>query len=136
MSTRKPRVADGKADDATRQPEQIKAFRDTWQLGIHSYLWYIRDRLRAAHALLTDTGSTFVQIGDENVHVVRCLLDEVFGRDNFCALIPFRKTGGLRSGLLDSVCDFLLWYARDKDHIKYRQLYQAKKPGELALIRK
>jgi len=82
-----------------------------------------------AHDLLTDTGSIFLQIGDENIHLVRCLLDEVFGADNFCALIPFRKTGGLRSGLLDSVFDFLLWYARDSANVKYRQLYEPKKPG-------
>ena len=83
VSTRKRDVRDGKAEDATRQPEQVKAFRDTWKLGIHSYLAYLRDRLGVARDLLTETGSCFVQIGDENVHLVRCLMDEVFGSENF-----------------------------------------------------
>jgi adenine-specific DNA-methyltransferase len=83
VSTRKRDVKDGKAEDATRQPEQIRAFRDTWKLGIHSYLAYLRDRLVVARELLTETGSIFVQIGDENVHLVRCLMDEVFGSENF-----------------------------------------------------
>src|SRR5208282_575052 len=94
VSTRKRDVKDGKAEDTTRQPEQIKAFRDTWQLGIHSYLTYLRDRLTSARELLTESGSIFVQIGDENVHLVRCILDEVFGAENFVALIPFGKTAG------------------------------------------
>ena len=85
VSTRKRDVKDGKAEDATRQPEQIRAFRDTWELGIHSYLAYLRDRLVVARELLTETGSVFVQIGDENVHLVRSVLDEVFGSENFCA---------------------------------------------------
>ncbi len=84
VSTRKRDVKDGKAEDATRQPEQVRAFRDTWKLGIHSYLAYLRDRLVVARELLTETGSVFVQIGDENVHLVRCVLDEVFGSENFC----------------------------------------------------
>ena len=84
VSTRKRDVKDGKAEDATRQPEQIRAFRDTWKLGIHSYLAYLRDRLAVARELLTETGSVFVQIGDENVHLVRCVMDEVFGSENFC----------------------------------------------------
>ena len=84
VSTRKRDVKDGKAEDATRQPEQIRAFRDTWKLGIHSYLAYLRDRLVVARELLTETGSVFVQIGDENVHLVRCVMDEVFGSENFC----------------------------------------------------
>ena len=82
-------MKDGSAGDATRQPEQIKAFRDTWKLGIHSYLAYLRDRLMVARDLLTETGSVFVQIGDENVHLVRCLMDEIFGSENFIAIIPF-----------------------------------------------
>ena len=84
VSTRKRDVKDGKAEDATRQPEQVRAFRDTWKLGIHSYLAYLRDRLVVARDLLTETGSVFVQIGDENVHLVRCVMDEVFGSENFC----------------------------------------------------
>lgn len=91
VSTRKRDVKDGKAEDATRQPEQIKAFRDTWKLGIHSYLSYLRDRLVVARDLLTETGSVFVQIGDENVHLVRCLMDEVFGSENFVSIISFQK---------------------------------------------
>jgi adenine-specific DNA-methyltransferase len=91
VSTRKRDVKDGKAEDATRQPEQIKAFRDTWKLGIHSYLSYLRDRLVVARDLLTETGSIFVQIGDENVHLVRCLMDEVFGSENFVSIISFQK---------------------------------------------
>src|ERR1017187_2902413 len=87
VSTRKRDVKDGKAEDATRQPEQIRAFRDTWKLGIHSYLAYLRDRLTVARELLTESGSIFVQIGDENVHLVRCVLDEMFGSVNFCSII-------------------------------------------------
>src|SRR5436305_14963201 len=87
VSTRKREVKDGKVEDATRQPEQVKAFRDTWELGIHSYLTYLRDRLAAARDLLSATGSIFVQIGDENVHLVRAVLDEVFGSENFISLI-------------------------------------------------
>src|SRR5438270_12065677 len=94
VSTRKRDVKDGKAEDATRQPEQVRAFRDTWQLGIHSYLAYLRDRLVVSRDLLTETGSTFVQIGDENVHLVRCVMDEVFGSENFVAQITFAKTTG------------------------------------------
>ena len=94
VSTRKRDVKDGKAEDATRQPEQIKAFRDTWELGIHSYLAYLRDRLTVARELLTESGSIFVQIGDENVHLVRCVMDEVFGSENFVRLIAFSKTSG------------------------------------------
>ena len=92
VSTRKRDVKDGKAEDATRQPEQVRAFRDTWKLGVHSYLAYLRDRLVVARDLLTESGSIFVQIGDENVHLVRCVLDEVFGSENFVAQIAFKKT--------------------------------------------
>ncbi len=126
VSTRRRDVKDGKAEDMTRQPEQIRAFRDTWKLGIHSYLAYLRDRLTAARELLTESGSVFVQMGDENVHLVRCVLDEVFGSENFCGLVSFRTTGGQSSQLLASVCDLLLWYAKDKEEVRYRQLYQSK----------
>ena len=98
VSTRKRDVKDGKAEDATRQPEQIRAFRDTWELGIHSYLAYLRDRLAVARDLLTESGSIFVQIGDENVHLVRCVLDEVFGSENFVALVTFRRPAGSHEG--------------------------------------
>lgn len=123
VSTRKRDVKDGKAEDATRQPEQVRAFRDTWELGIHSYLSYLRDRLTAARDLLTETGSVFVQIGDENVHLVRSVMDEVFGADNFCGQIAFKTTGGQAARKLASVCDILLWYAKDQENAKYRQIY-------------
>jgi len=123
VSTRKREVQDGKADSLTRQPEQIRAFRDTWKLGIHSYLAYLRDRLVVARDLLTETGSIFVQIGDENVHLVRSLLDEVFGSENFVSLVTIQKTGQKDSKTIDSVCDYLLWYAKDLEQVKYRQLY-------------
>jgi adenine-specific DNA-methyltransferase len=107
VSTRKRDVKDGKAEDATRQPEQVRAFRDTWKLGIHSYLAYLRDRLVVARDLLTETGSVFVQIGDENVHLVRSVMDEVFGPDNFCALITFTKTSSATSEILAGTSDYL-----------------------------
>ncbi|MGH3800233.1 MAG: DNA methyltransferase [Pseudonocardiaceae bacterium] len=131
VSTRKRDVKDGKLEDATREVEQIKAFRDTWELGIHSYLSYLRDRLMAARDLLTEGGSIFVQIGDENVHLVRSLLDEVFGSENFVSQISFKTTSGAGSfaggtNVLASVNSYLLWYARDLSTIKYRQLYRDK----------
>ncbi len=113
-------------EDLTHEPEQIKAYRDTWRLGIHSYLTYLRDRLLLCRELLHESGSIFVQINDENLHLVRCLLDEVFGRENFVAVVAFRKTGGFPSGFLASVYDYLLWYARDRNQTKYRQLYLPK----------
>jgi len=126
VSTRKREVKDGRAEDATRQPEQVRAFRDTWKLGIHSYLAYLRDRLLVARDLLTETGSVFVQIGDENVHLVRCVLDEVFGSENFASQITVRKTGGLGSSGLTTISDFLLWYAKDAERLKYRPIFVAK----------
>jgi adenine-specific DNA-methyltransferase len=126
VSTRKRDVKDGKAGDLTRQPEQIRAFRDTWELGIHSYLSYLRDRVTVARDLLTESGSIFVQIGDENVHLVRSVLDEIFGGDNFVSLITFRKTGGTTGDFLPGTADYILWYARDLDHAKYRQIYRLK----------
>ncbi len=122
VSTRKRDVKDGKAEDATRQPEQIRAFRDTWKLGIHSYLAYLRDRLTIARELLTESGSVFVQIGDENVHLVRNLLDETFGSENYIALIAFKKPGQRSSDTLPMMTDFILWYAKGKDAIKFRPL--------------
>jgi len=124
VSTRKRDVKDGKAGDVTRQPEQIRAFRDTWKLGIHSYLAYLRDRLVVARELLTETGSVFVQIGDENVHLVRCLMDEVFGSENFCGLIAFQKTGGFAPTLLSSVYDYIIWFGKNKSQVKYRKLFR------------
>lgn len=116
-------VKDGKLDDAAREAEQIKAFRDTWELGIHSYLSYLRDRLVVARDLLTESGSVFVQIGDENVHLVRSLLDEVFGKANCISQIPFVKTSSTGGTFLDGINDYILWYGRDRSRTKYRQLY-------------
>ncbi len=128
VSTRKRDVKDGKVEDATRQPEQIRAFRDTWELGIHSYLSYLRDRLAISRDLLTESGSIFVQIGDENVHLVRAVLDEVFGSENFCSLIKFRKTSVQATDLLTTTDDYLLWYAKDRDRVKARRVYSDKDP--------
>ena len=120
-------VKDGKDEDLTAEPEMIKAFRDTWELGIHSYLTYLRDRLLLARELLTDSGSIFVQISDENVHLVRNLMDEVFGVDNFVSIIIFRKKKmPLGSKYLEYMCDFILFYAKNKDQLKYRQLFSFK----------
>jgi adenine-specific DNA-methyltransferase len=129
VSTMSRDVKDGKKEDVSREPEQVKAFRDTWKDGIHSYLTYLRDRLMVARELLTESGSIFVQIGDENVHRVQAVMDEVFGEENVVALIPFAKTGGQTSDVLSSVCDYVLWYAKDRDRIKYRQLYFKKERG-------
>ncbi len=134
-STTSRDVKDGRADHITREPEQVKAFRDTWREGVHSYLTYLRDRLTVTRDLLTDSGSIFVQIGDENVHRVRTVMDEVFGDENFCGLIQFQKTTGagspsLGTDVLASVADYLLWYAKSKERVKYRQLYALKDLGE------
>lgn len=134
-STTSRDVKDGNADHITREPEQVKAFRDTWKDGIHSYLTYLRDRLMAARDLLTESGSIFVQIGDENVHRVRAVLDEVFGDENFCAQITMRKTTGKGSGLLDNTVDFILWYARNKPLVKYRPIYEDRQPQEEVNLR-
>lgn len=115
--------------DLTREAEQIKAYRDTWTLGIHSYLAYLRDRLIVAKDLLTDSGSIFVQINDENIHRVRTTLDEVFGSENFVALIPFQTTSGLQSRYIKGVYDLLIWYCKKKVDIKYNQLYLKKQTG-------
>ena len=125
-STTSRDVKDGNAEHITREPEQVKAFRDTWRDGIHTYLTYLRDRLTVARDLLTESGSVFVQISDENVHRVRVLMDEVFGENNFVRLIHFRKTGALMSQGLDEVGDYIVWYAKDNGVLKYRQLYEHK----------
>ena len=129
-STTSRDVKDGKADHITREPEQVKAFRDTWRDGIHSYLTYLRDRLTVARDLLTDSGSIFVQIGDENVHRVRAVMDEVFGDENFVALIQFKKTGGFDASSIASICDYVVWYAKAKPSLKYRSLFDQKVFGE------
>jgi adenine-specific DNA-methyltransferase len=135
VSTRKRDVKDGKEEDITRQPEQIKAFRDTWQLGIHSYLAYLRDRLVVARELLTESGSVFVQIGDENVHLARSVIDEVFGSENFVSVITIKKTtsaggGQTEENAFQNVSDFVVWYAKSKENLKYRSLYTEKTLGE------
>lgn len=119
-------VRDGKDEDLTTEPEQIRAFRDTWELGIHSYLTYLRDRLLLARELLTESGSVFVQISDENLHHVLELMDEVFGHDGLVSIITLRKTGGATSLLLANTSDFIIWYAKNKSQCKYHPLYQDK----------
>ncbi|MGH9510640.1 MAG: site-specific DNA-methyltransferase [Terriglobales bacterium] len=119
-------VKDGKDDDLTQEPEMIKAFKDTWELEVHSYLTYLRDRLLLSRDLLSETGSVFVQIGDENAHLVRSVVDDVFGRSNICGQIAFAKTSGLVSKLLASRFDYLLWYAKDAVRVKYRQIFVEK----------
>jgi adenine-specific DNA-methyltransferase len=132
-STTSRDVKDGNIDHITREPEQVKAFRDTWRDGIHSYLTYLRDRLTVAKELLTESGSIFVQIGDENVHLVRALMDEIFGNENFICLIPFRKkTMPFGSNFLEQMSDFIIWYAKEKENnkgtsnAKYRKLFQSR----------
>ena len=120
----KRNVIDGRDEDLTQEPETIRAFRDTWELGIHSYLTYLRDRLLLARNLLTETGSIFVQIGDENLDLVAGLVAEVFGRENRVATINFVKTGGSSASTLPEVADYLIWYAKDISRVKYRQLYE------------
>ena len=123
-------VRDGRDEDLTQEPETIKAFRDTWELGIHSYLSYLRDRLLLARELLTESGSCFVQIGDENLHYIRGLMDEVFGRNNLVSTISFSKTTGFSGRFLSSIADYLVWYARDHTKLKYHQLTSEKQVGE------
>lgn len=128
-------VEDGKDADLTTEPEMIRAFRDTWELGIHSYLTHLRDRLLLARELLTDSGSVFVQISDENLHLVRNLMDEVFGPTNFLSLISFQKTGGfVQTGVVRTV-DYVVWYAKDAAQAKIRQLYMQRRAGDTALER-
>jgi adenine-specific DNA-methyltransferase len=130
VSTRKRDVKDAKAEDLTRQPEQIKAFRDTWELGIHSYLTYLRERLTAARELLTESGSIFVQIGDENAHLVRCLMDEVFGSENCVTTISYKSAVGMGAKYLDSVATYIVWFAKNIQILKYRPIYRMLTIGE------
>src|SRR5665213_4377299 len=129
-STANRDVKDGNVGHITREPEQVKAFRDAWRDGIHSYLTYLRDRLTVARDLLTDSGSIFVQIGDENVHRVRAVMDEVFGDENFVAQITVWKTSSQTSSNLASTSDYVLWYARNKTLVKYRGLNTRKDPSD------
>jgi adenine-specific DNA-methyltransferase len=125
-STTSRDVKDGNAGHITREPEQVKAFRDTWRDGIHSYLTYLRDRLTVARDLLTESGSVFVQIGDENVHRVRAVMDEVFGDENLVSLITVQKAGSTFSQYLGGIADFILWYAKDFARLKYRPLFASR----------
>ncbi|MGK7663531.1 MULTISPECIES: site-specific DNA-methyltransferase [unclassified Marinovum] len=131
-STTSRDVKDGNLDHLTREPEQVKAFRDTWRDGIHSYLSYLRDRLVVARELLTESGSCFVQIGDENVHRVRALMDEVFGEGNYCAQIVYMTSGGTATATLSNPYDYVLWFAKDRTKIKYRQAFNLKDVREQA----
>jgi len=126
---RKREVSDDDGD-LTREPEMIQAYRDTWELGLHSYLTYMRDRLLLARELLAPSGSIFVQISDENLHHVREVMDEVFGAENSVAIVVVKKTGGLGSSGVKSVADYLLWFARDKQHMKFRPLFEPKELGK------
>jgi len=126
VSTRSRDVKDGKLDQITREPEQVKAFRDTWKDGIHSYLTYLRDRLTAMRDLLTESGSIFVQIGDENVHRVRALMDEVFGEENFVAQIYFVTTSGRQNEAIDRLGNYVIWYGRNATNVKFRPLFSSK----------
>lgn len=123
-------VKDGNDDDLTQEPEMIKAFRDTWELGIHSYLSYLRDRIMLAKDLLHETGSIFVQISDENIHHVRELMDEILGNENFVSIISFSTTSGFATKTLSRAGDYIVWYAKDQSKIKYRQLFNEKIAGE------
>ncbi len=125
-STRTREVKEGRVEGVSLEPEVVAAFRDTWKDGIHSYLSYLRDRLVVARELLTESGSVFVQIGDENVHRVRAVMDEVFGDENFVSLITVRKTGGTTGKFLSGTADYIIWYARNTEVTKYRPLLTPK----------
>lgn len=133
-STTSRDVKDGNAQHITREPEQVKAFRDTWRDGIHSYLTYLRDRLTVARDLLTDSGSIFVQIGDENVHRVRALMDEIFGDENSISQVTIKKTTSATSQYLAGTTDYLLWYAKHKNFTKYHAPLKEKEPGKTGAI--
>ncbi|WP_246722142.1 site-specific DNA-methyltransferase [Methylosinus sp. H3A] len=140
VSTQSRDVKDGKQTDISREPEQVKAFRDTWKDGIHSYLAYLRDRLTAMHDLLTESGSIFVQIGDENVHRVRAVMDEIFRGENFISEITVQKAGSTYAEFLGGVADYVLWFSKNRSHLKYHPLYDARKlteddTGRFTLVR-
>ena len=129
-STTSRDVKDGKKEHISREPEQVKAFRDTWRDGIHSYMTYLRDRLTVARDLLTESGSIFVQIGDENVHRVRALMDEVFGDENFVSVVVYAKTTGFSGSTLSNVTDHIIWYSKSSALLKYRAFYKQKQAGD------
>lgn len=124
-----------KESDITRDSEMIKAYRDTWELGLHSYLAYLRYRIEVAKDCLADEGSVFVQISDDNIHRVRSLMDEILGSSNFCSIITFQKTGSIAANLLPTTVDYIIWYAKDIEKVKYQPLYQIRRSGEAALDR-
>ena len=130
---RKRDVKDGDDEHLSREPEMVQAYRDTWELGIHSWLTYMRERLLLTRELLNDSGSCFVQISDENVHLVRCVMDEIFGRENFVSQINYQTTTSATSKLLGTTGDYIIWYAKDIARIKFRQLYLEKKLGEVGV---
>ena len=132
---RKRNVGHNDDEDMTREPEMVQAYRDTWELGLHSYLTYLRDRLLLARDLLSPSGSIFVQISDENLHHVREVMDEVLGTENFVSVIGFQKTGGAASKLIASTVDYLLWYAKDKERVKFRGLFTPRTAGDTSLDR-
>ncbi|MGH8556132.1 MAG: site-specific DNA-methyltransferase [Methylococcales bacterium] len=132
---RKRDVKHGADDNMIREPEMVKAYRDTWELGLHSYLVYLRDRLLLARELLNESGSIFVQISDENLHHVREAMDEVFGANCFCGIVSFQKTGGMEGSLLPPTVDYLIWYSKDKARVKYQQLYVNRQVGDKSLDR-
>jgi len=134
-STTSTTIKDGNRDHITREPEQVKAFRDTWRDGIHSYLTYLRDRFTVARDLLNDSGSIFVQIGDENVHRIRAVMDEVFGDRNFVSLISYKTSIGLGAEFLDNTCNYLVWYARDLAVLKFRPLFKLLAAGKDGAVR-
>lgn len=128
-STTSRDVKDGNATHITREPEQVKAFRDTWRDGIHSYLTYLRDRLTVARDLLNESGSIFVQIGEENVHLIRALMDEIFGPTNFICTIFYKKRTSATAEYLGQICDYVLWYSKSYPNMKYRPLFAGKEVG-------
>ena len=125
-------VKDGKSEDLTREPEMVRAYRDTWHLGTSSYLAYLRSRLEVARELLAESGSVFVQISDENLHRVRAVLDEIFGAQNFCSVIQVQKTGSQAGNLLATTVDFLLWFAKSKQRVRYTQMYLPRVAGHVS----
>lgn len=128
-------VKDNNDSDIPAEPETIQAFRDTWELGVHSYLTHLHNRLLLAKELLNESGSCFVQISDENIHHVREIMDEIFGPENFCNLITFQKTGSISSNNLGTTVDYVIWYAKNKSKMKYRQLYLPREEGSPSLDR-
>src|SRR5690606_19818218 len=127
---RKRDVKHGKDEEMIREPEMVKAYRDTWELGLHSYLTYLRDRIQLSKELLTDSGSIFIQISEDNLHLVRNMLDEVFGVGNFVSLISYVTTSGFPSLTLSRAGDYIIWYAKNKEKIKYKPLYEKKFLGD------